>query len=88
MSETGASRDKFCQWRDKIGFRDCNDAQEKDNIIKKNLRAILQLFNIRAYIFPNRIEIQGAIPTQVLDISKQKEPPDVPIIVSPGGHRG
>lgn len=70
------------------GFWDCNNAQEQDNIIKKNLRAILQLFNIRVHIFPDRIEIQGAIPTQVLDILNQKESPDVPIIGSPGGYRG
>jgi hypothetical protein len=70
------------------GFWDCNDAQEQDNIIKKNLRAVLQLFNIRVHIFPDRIEIQGAIPTQVLDISRQKEPPGAPIIGSAGGHRG
>ena len=69
------------------GFWDCNDAQEKDNIIKKNMRAVLQLFNIRVQMFPDRIEIQGAIPTRILDISSQKEPPGVPITVSPGGHR-
>jgi len=70
------------------GFWDCNDTQEQDNIIKKNIRAVLQLFNIRVHMFSDRVEIQGAIPKQVLDISRQKEPPDVPIIVSPGGHRG
>ena len=70
------------------GFWDCNDLGEQANTINKNLRAVLQLFNIRVHIFPDRIEIQGAIPTQVLDISRQKEPPGAPIIVSPGGHRG
>lgn len=70
------------------GFWDCNDLGEQANTINKNLRAVLQLFNIRVHIFPDRIEIQGAIPTQVLDISSQKEPPGAPIIVSPGGHRG
>ncbi len=70
------------------GFWDCNSLEEQDNIIKKNMRAVLQLFNSRVQMFPDRIEIQGAIPTQVLDISSQKEPPGVPIIVSPGEHRG
>ena len=70
------------------GFWDCNSLEEQDNIIKKNMRAILQLFNIRVHIFSDRIEIQGAIPTQVLDSSSQKEPPGVPIIGSAGGHRG
>ncbi len=70
------------------GFWDCNSLEEQTNIIKKNMRAVLQLFNIRVHIFSDRIEIQGAIPTQVLDISSQKKPPGVPIIVSPGGQRG
>ena len=70
------------------GFWDCNYLEEQANIINENLRAVLQLFNIRVHIFLDRIEIQGAIPTQVLDISSQKEPPGAPIIVSPGGHRG
>ena len=70
------------------GFWDCNDAQEQDNIIKKNIRAVLQLFNIRAHMFLDRIEIQGAIPKQIIDMAGQKEPPGVPIIGSAGGHRG
>ena len=70
------------------GFWDCNDAQEQANTINKNMRAVLQLFNIRVHIFPDRIEVQGAIPTQVLDISSQKEPPGTPIIVSAGGRQG
>ena len=44
------------------GFWDCHDAQEQDNIIEKNLKAVLQLFNIRVHMFSDRIEIQGAIP--------------------------
>ena len=70
------------------GFWDCNDAQEQDNIIKKNMRAVLQLFNIRAHMFPDRIEIQGAIPRQVIDISGCKQSQGVPIIGSAGGYRG
>jgi len=67
------------------GFWDCNSLEEQANIISKNLRAILQLFNIRVHIFPDRIEIRGAIPTQVLNMSDQKESPGVPIIRSVRG---
>ena len=67
------------------GFWDCNDAQEQDNIIKKNMRAVLQLFNIRVHIFSDRIEIQGAIPKQVLDMPGHKQSPGAPIIRSLGG---
>ena len=54
------------------GLWDCKDAQKQDNIIKKNMRAVLQLFNIRAYMFSDRIEIQGAISEQVLDMPGHK----------------
>ena len=67
------------------GFWDCNDAQEQDNIIKKDMRAVLQLFHIRAHMSPDRIEIQGAIPTQVLDMPGRNESPGSPIIRSLGG---
>ena len=65
-------------------FRDCNDVEERD-IIKKNMRAVLHLFSIKVHSYPDRIEIQGAIPTQVLDVPEQKESPGAPIIGSPGG---
>ena len=70
------------------GFWDCNDAQEQDNIIQKNLRTVLQLSNIRAHIFSDRIEIQGAIPEQVLDMTGRKQSPCVPIIGSARGTKG
>lgn len=31
------------------------------------MRAILQLFNIKVLVYPQRVEIKGAMPTQVLD---------------------
>ena len=70
------------------GFWDCNSLEEQANIINKNLRAILQLFNIRVHIFPDRLEIQGAIPKQIIDMPGHKQSPGVPIIGSAGGHRG
>ena len=70
------------------GFWDCNSLEEQDNIIKKNMRAILQLFNIRVHMFSDRIEIQGAIHKQILDMLGCKQSPGVPIIGSVGGHRG
>jgi len=70
------------------GFWDCNSLEEQDNIIKKNMRAILQLFNIRVHIFSDSIEIQGAIHKQILDMPGRKQSPGVPIIGSVGGQRG
>jgi len=39
------------------------------------MRAVLQLFNIRAHMFPDRIEIQGAIPRQVIDMRQDVNNP-------------
>jgi len=48
------------------------------------MRAILQLFDIKVLVFPERIEIKGAIPTQVLEKSINKEEPaTAPINNSP-----
>ena len=65
------------------GFWECNDPKERKEAIKRNVRAILQLFNIKVLIFPERAEIRGAIPTQVLEMSSQKQTQTVPVISSP-----
>jgi site-specific DNA recombinase len=67
-----------------LGFWECEDPQQQEEHIKKNVRAILQLFNIKVLVFPERVEIKGAIPTQVLEKSIYKEEPaTAPIISSP-----
>ena len=67
------------------GFWQCDDPNEREETIKKNLRAILQLFNIKVIVFPERVEVQGAIPLQRLTISSQEESVGVPIISLGGG---
>ena len=64
------------------GFWQCEDPKEQDETIKSNLRAVLQLFNIRVYVFPGRVEIQGAIPLQMLEIPAKDKPACAPIIRS------
>ncbi len=56
------------------GFWECGDYEEQSKIIKKNMRAILQLFNIRVIVFPDRVEIKGTIPQQVLYQGEVPEP--------------
>ncbi len=56
------------------GFWECGDHGEQSKIIKKNMRAILQLFNIRIIVFPDRVEIRGTIPQQVLYQGEVPEP--------------
>jgi hypothetical protein len=70
-----------------IGFWECEDPQQQEEQakrIKKNMRAILQLLDIEVIVFPERVEIKGAIPTQVLEKSINKEETaTAPILNSP-----
>jgi len=59
--------------------------EEQSQRIGRNMRAILQFFNIKVFVFPERVEIRGAIPTQVLT---REEPSMVPIIKSARGIQG
>ena len=73
------------------GSRDYEDPREKREMIKINQRAILQFFNIRVIVNPERIEIKGTIPTQILDKINKEGKETAPIITSPfekGGNRG
>ena len=65
-----------------LGFWECEDLQQQEEHIKKNMRAILQLFNIKVLVFPERIEIKGTIPTQVLDKLTNKEEPETALIIT------
>ena len=49
------------------GFWECDDPEKRNEVMKRNMRGILQLFGIRVHIFPDRIEIHGAIPSQVIE---------------------
>jgi len=57
-----------------LGFWECGDHDKQNEIIKKNMRAILQLFNIKVIVYPDRIEIKGTIPQQVLYRGEAPEP--------------
>ncbi len=61
------------------GFWQCEDPKEQDETIKRNLRAILQLFNVRVYVFPERVEIQGAIPLEAFEVPAKDTPTCAPI---------
>jgi len=52
------------------------DLKQRREKVKSNERAILQLFNIKVIVFPERVEIKGTIPTQVLDRTAKEEPDD------------
>jgi site-specific DNA recombinase len=65
-----------------LGFWECEDPQLQEEHIKKNMRAILQLFNIKVLVFPERVEIKGTIPAQVLDKLTNKEEHETARIIS------
>ncbi|MFC1872031.1 hypothetical protein ACFLYF_06525 [Chloroflexota bacterium] len=65
------------------GFWECGDHDKQSEIIKKNMRAILQLFGIKVLVYPDRVEIKGTIPSQVLYQGEQPEPETGLVINSP-----
>ena len=65
-----------------VGFYECADDTERVERIKHNMRAILELFSIRVYIYPERIEIKGTIPEQVLEWPSKAQEPTASIIGS------
>ena len=70
------------------GFWECGDHEEQSMIIKKNVRAILQLFGIKVLVYPDRVEIKGTIPSQVLYQGEQPEPETGLVITSPSPYQG
>jgi site-specific DNA recombinase len=65
------------------GFWECGDHEKQAEKIKKNMRAILQLFGIRVIVYQDRVEIKGTIPSQVLYQGEKLEPEPGLVICSP-----
>jgi len=65
------------------GFWQCVDREKQSRIIKKNMRAILQLFGIKVLVYPDRVEIKGAIPPQVLHQGEEPNTETGLVITSP-----
>jgi site-specific DNA recombinase len=65
------------------GFRECGDHDKQAEMIKKNMRAILQLFGISVLVYPDRVEIKGAIPSQVMYQGEKPESDTGLVISSP-----
>ena len=66
-----------------LGFWECGDHAKQNEIIKKNMRAILQLFGIKVLVYPDHVEIKGTIPSQVLYRGEAPEPETAPFVSSP-----
>jgi len=70
------------------GFFKCGDDQKFNDMIIRNIRAIIQLFNVKVFVYPERVEIRGTIPTQILKLSTDKQITTAPIILSPSPSQG
>ena len=68
------------------GILDATPA-ERMELLKKNWRGILQLFDIHVTVFNDRIEIRGLIPPQVIEIPGKKQSEGAPISRSVRGLR-
>jgi hypothetical protein len=56
------------------------------DIIWRNIREVFDRLDIKVYIFNDRVEIRGNIPTQVIDITQNAtRPKREPIICSARG---
>jgi len=65
------------------GFWECGNQEKQAEIIKKNMRAILQLFGIKVIVYPDRVEIKGTIPSQVLYQGEDTEQDTGLVMTSP-----
>jgi hypothetical protein len=73
---------------DPPGYYECDDSKKRVNVVIKNIRAIMQLFNIKVFVYADRVEIRGAIPSQLLEMKAVKKSFPAPIISSPSSGEG
>jgi hypothetical protein len=58
---------------DPPAFYECDDPKKRIDEVIKNIRAVLQLFVIKVYVYTDHVEIKGAIPPQLLGMKNVKE---------------
>jgi len=68
-------------------YWECND-RERDEKINRNLRALLQFFGIKVFVFQEHVEIRGAIPAQMLETKTRKKTGTARIVTSPSLGKG
>ena len=68
-------------------YWECND-RERDEKINRNLRALLQFFSIKVFVFLEHVEIRGAIPAQMLETKTRKKTGTARIVASPSPSEG
>ena len=63
-------------------------SENKGEIIKNNIRSLLQNFGIKVYVFKDRIEVQGLIPTEIISLSSETKRSDRELIIPSVRGRG
>jgi len=67
---------------DPPGYYECDDLEQRVNDVIKNIRAIMQLFDIKVFAYTDHVEIRGAIPLQLLEMKAVKKSFPAPVISS------
>ena len=73
---------------DPPAYYECDDSRKRADVVIKNVRAIMQLFNIKVLVYSDRVEIKGAIPPQLLELKTVKESFPAPVISLGRGIKG
>ena len=60
----------------------------KGDVIKNNIRSLLQNVNIKVYVYKDRIEVRGMIPTETISLSTKTRRESGELIISSAMGRG
>jgi len=63
-------------------------SDNRGEIIKNNIRSLLQNFGIKVYVFKDRIEVRGLIPTETISLSSETKHSDRELIIPSVRGRG
>ena len=63
-------------------------SENPGEIIKKNIRAILQKFGTKVYVFKDKIEVRGLLPTEIIARSPGDKRSDRELIIPSVRGRG
>jgi site-specific DNA recombinase len=63
-------------------FFESDDPGKRAPDIIRNMRAVFQFFDIKIFVYNDKVEIRGTIPQQIIDMHKVKQQPIVSIINS------
>ena len=63
-------------------------SENRGESIKNNIRSLLENFGIKVYVFKDRIEVRGFIPTEIISYSSETKRQDRELIIPSVRGRG